>query len=352
MTVEKKVVVVDDSALMRQILSSVINSSPHLTVVGTAANPHSARDLIKQKNPDVVTLDIEMPGMDGLSFLEKIMRLRPMPVVMISSLTQEGAAATIASLELGAVDFVPKPAGDLKNSMQEKGAEIIRKVRDAANISPAKLRRLTESAKIDSVKFDTTEQIIAIGASTGGVVAIGQILAELPANAPAILVTQHMPEQFTSGFARRLNGKVAMTVSVASDNERVLPGHVYIAPGDKHLRLVRSGANYVCRLDGGAPVSGHKPSVDVLFESVADAAGPRAVGAILTGMGKDGAEGLMAMRDTGAYTIGQDETSAVVYGMCRVAHERGAVCEQVPLEKIAATLIKHCESKAMAVART
>ncbi|NVJ97622.1 MAG: chemotaxis response regulator protein-glutamate methylesterase [Alphaproteobacteria bacterium] len=346
----KKVVIVDDSALMRQMLTTVLDSSPHLHVVGAAPNPNVARSMIKQENPDVVTLDIEMPGMDGLSFLEKIMRLRPMPVVMISSLTQDGAQATVAALEIGAVDFVGKPSGNLKDGIFERADEIISKVLAAAEISPSKLARLTAPKKWASVNFDTTEQIVAIGASTGGVTAIGQILSELPANAPAILITQHMPNQFTGSFAERLNKQVAMTVTEAGHKERVLPGHVYIAPGDRHLRLGRSGANYVCLLDDGPLVSGHRPSVDVLFESVAENAGARAIGVILTGMGKDGAQGLLKMQQAGAYTLGQDEASAVVYGMCKVAHDIGGVLKQVPLDDMASAILSQSRKQAAALA--
>lgn len=347
----KKVVIVDDSALMRQILTTIIDSAPNLTVVGAAPDPLSARTMIKKENPDVVTLDVEMPKMDGLEFLEKIMRLRPTPVVMISSLTQVGAGATVTALELGAVDFVAKPTQDLKDGLLAKSEEIIQKVTAAAAVNRTKLERLAAPKNWASINFDTTEQIVAIGASTGGVTAIGQILSELPANAPAILITQHMPNQFTGSFAARLDKQVGMTVSEAKHRERVLPGHVYIAPGDRHLRLVRSGANYVCELDDGPLVTGHKPSVDVLFSSVAEAAGARAIGVILTGMGKDGAEGLLRMREAGAHTIGQDEVSAVVYGMCKVAFENGAVIHQAPLEKIASLIVDQCKRLAAEMRR-
>lgn len=346
MSERKKVVIVDDSALMRQILTAILEQAPDLEVVGTAANPNLARELIKKVNPDVVTLDIEMPGMDGLSFLEKIMRLRPMPVVMISSLTQAGAAATVTALEIGAVDFVAKPTQDLKDGLLAKAEEIITKVRAAAGISSIKLERLTAPKRWTSIDFDTTEQIIAIGASTGGVAAIGEIVSSMPANAPAIMIVQHMPDRFTGSFAARLDKQVAMTVKEASHKERILPGHVYIAPGDQHMRLGRSGANYVCELDESGPVSGHRPSVDVLFSSVAEAAAKRAIGVILTGMGKDGAEGLLRLHEAGAATIGQDEASAVVYGMCKVAFDIGAVQAQLPLERIAPAIISLCKKQA------
>lgn len=348
MSERKKVVVVDDSALMRQMLTAILEQAPDIEVAGTAANPHLARELIKKVNPDVVTLDIEMPGMDGLAFLEKIMRLRPMPVVMISSLTQAGASATVTALEIGAVDFVAKPTEDLKDGLLAKADEIITKVRSAASVSAVKLERLTAPKRWTSIDFDTTEQIIAIGASTGGVAAIGEIISAMPANAPAILIVQHMPDRFTGSFAARLNKQVAMTVKEATHKERVLPGHVYIAPGDRHLRLGRSGANYVCELDDSSPVTGHRPSVDVLFSSVAKAAGKRAIGVILTGMGKDGANGMLEMRDAGAATIGQDEASAVVYGMCKVAYDNGAVQSQLPLERIAPSIIAQCKKQAQA----
>lgn len=337
-----RVAVVDDSALMRQILSTMLNEDPEISVVGAARDPYSARELIKKTNPDVVTLDIEMPRMDGLTFLQKIMSLRPMPVVMISSLTQEGAAATIQALELGAVDFVAKPGMGLEEGLRAKQREIVEKVKTASRI------RVRQRGSGDSkaarpvlghAGLRATESVVAIGASTGGVEAIKEVLSVMPADGPAILISQHMPAKFTTSFARRLNEASALTVSEARSGQRALPGHAYLAPGDRHLQLRRYGANFVCELDDGPEVSGHKPSVDVLFRSVADQAAGNGVGVILTGMGRDGADGLLAMRRAGAVTIGQDERSCVVYGMPRAAHEAGAVGRQLTLSKIPAAIV-------------
>ncbi len=347
-----KVLIVDDSALIRQILTSIFSADPEIEVVGTAPDPHVARRLIKEKDPDVVTLDIEMPKMDGISFLEKIMKLRPMPVVMISSLTQEGAEATIRALELGAVDVVGKPAMDVQAALKESHADIVAKVKAA---SRAKVRPLVEKPanagnRRTRMGYSSTEWIIAIGASTGGVTALRDVLSDFPADCPATLVTQHMPAHFTATFAPRLDSHSKAAVSEARHGERVLPGHVYIAPGDQHLRLVKSGANYICHLDDGPPVTGHRPSVDVLFDSVAEAAGNRGIGAILTGMGRDGADGLLRMRNAGARTFGQDEASSVVYGMPKAAQEVGAVELQLPLPQVAASILDACgDSKVRAV---
>ncbi len=337
-----RVLIVDDSALVRQMLTQMLSADPEIEVVGTAADPLIARQKIKELNPDVITLDVEMPNMDGLSFLDKIMRLRPMPVVMVSSLTQKGADVTIQALEMGAVDFVAKPTIDLRAGLQEKAGELIGKVKAAAGsrVAPraAPPRRLAATGP----GFRTTETLVAIGASTGGVEALKEVICALPADAPAIVVTQHMPGHFTGSFARRLDGQAAVSVTEAQDGARILPGHVYIAPGNAHLQVVRSGAVLTCRLNDGVPVSGHRPSVNVLFQSVAEAAGQNSVGIILTGMGKDGAEGLKAMRDAGAATIGQDESSCVVYGMPRVAKQLGAVETELPLGQIAARILDCC----------
>lgn len=344
MTTRRKtrVLIIDDSALVREILSHLLSSDPDIEVLGRAADPLVAREMIRQLNPDVLTLDVEMPRMDGLEFLDRLMRLRPMPVVMVSSLTQRGADATIRALELGAVDFVSKPQVDLAKGLGNLRQELCSKVKAAGSARP-RPRAASPAAKISPVSrgggFSTTESIIAIGASTGGVEAIRQVLQAMPANSPAILITQHMPEGFTKSFAARLDGLCAMTVTEAQDGARVLPGHAYIAPGSRHLRLSRSGANYVCTVKGSERVSGHCPSVDVLFATVADAAGRNAVGAILTGMGRDGAEGLRKMRLSGARTFGQDEASCVVYGMPKVAFEVGAVETQVPIHRIAEELL-------------
>ncbi|MCB1832100.1 MAG: chemotaxis response regulator protein-glutamate methylesterase [Geminicoccaceae bacterium] len=331
-----RVLVIDDSSMMRQMLATLLGEDPGIEVVGAARDPYQARDMIKQLSPDVLTLDIEMPRMDGLEFLEKLMRLRPMPVVMVSSLTAKGAEATLQALELGAADFVTKPALGLAGGIAKLADEIRRKVRLAAG-NRVRLRVSPKKPAHPGVRRGevSTEKIVAIGASTGGVQVIREIIEAMPASAAAILVTQHMPAEFTDRFARRMDRDVAMKVVEARDGDRVLPGHVHIAPGGRHLELARSGANYVCRVHDGEPVSGHRPSVDVLFRSVALTAGGNSIGVILTGMGSDGAKGLLAMREAGASTIGQDEASCTVYGMPRVANEIGAVAEEMPVERIA-----------------
>ncbi|MGB0682178.1 MAG: protein-glutamate methylesterase/protein-glutamine glutaminase [Magnetovibrionaceae bacterium] len=336
-----RVAVVDDSALMRRMISSLLASDPAIEVVGTAMDPYQAREMIKKENPDVLTLDVEMPRMDGLSFLEKIMRLRPMPVVMVSTLTQKDAEVTLQALEIGAVDFVAKPTIDVQQGLEEKKDELISKVKAAARARVTQHKKRAEGPKRLTMGpgFKSTEKIIAIGASTGGVEALKVVLQSLPADVPAILITQHMPGSFTNSFANRLDGLCAMNVSEAEDGVRVLPGHAYIAKGGMHLELVRSGGNYHCRLTDAPLVSGHKPSVDVLFHSVAKEAGQNAVGVILTGMGRDGAEGLKAMRDAGAPTFGQDEASSLVYGMPRVAKELGGVAKEVSLSQVAKEVI-------------
>lgn len=343
-----RVLVVDDSALMRQMLSSMMSSDREIEVVGTAPDPLVARQMIKDLNPDVVTLDVEMPNMDGISFLEKIMRLRPMPVLMISSLTQTGAEATLQALELGAVDYISKPKVDLQQGLAEKRTEIVEKVKVAAK---ARVRSRASSAQRPAVTaaargtFNTTERIIAIGASTGGVEALREVLCALPADSPAVVVTQHMPAGFTTRFAERLDSLAQVTVREAGDRERILPGHVYIAPGNHHLEVIRTGANYTCRLHDGPLVSGHRPSVDVLFRSVASSAGGNAVGVILTGMGKDGAEGLRQMRGAGAQTLGQNEATCVVYGMPKAAHAVGATEVELPIDKIAQAILDRCADR-------
>jgi two-component system, chemotaxis family, protein-glutamate methylesterase/glutaminase len=343
-----RVLVVDDSALMRQLLSSMMQSDRDIEVVGAAPDPLVARQMIKDLNPDVVTLDVEMPNMDGISFLEKIMKLRPMPVLMISSLTQEGAEATLQALELGAVDYIAKPKVDLQQGLAEKQAEIVEKVKIAAKArvrSRASATARAAAPAMARVGFSTTERIVAIGASTGGVEALREVLCGLPADSPAVVVTQHMPAGFTTRFAERLNTLAQVTVQEAADGQRILPGHVYIAPGNWHLEVVRTGANYTCRLNDGSAVSGHRPSVDVLFRSVATSARGNAIGVILTGMGKDGAEGLKQMRAAGAATIGQNEATCIVYGMPKAAHALGATQIELPIEKVAAAILDRCSDR-------
>jgi two-component system, chemotaxis family, protein-glutamate methylesterase/glutaminase len=339
-----RVLIVDDSALMRALLSDLLGADPGIVVVGTASDPLIARDRIKALNPDVITLDVEMPRMDGIAFLEKIMTLRPMPVLMVSSLTQAGADTTLRALELGAVDYVAKPMIDLKQGMQALREELIAKVKVAAG---ARVRSHgAPPARLAGAGYQSSERVVAIGASTGGVEALQEILYALPADSPAIVVTQHMPPVFTSSFARRLDAACAVAVAEASHDARVLPGHVYIAPGGRHLEIGRSGADYVCRIHDGELVSGHRPSVDVLFRSVARSAGANAVGVILTGMGRDGALGLAEMRAAGARTLGQDEASCLVYGMPKAAREQGGVETELGLAHIAGEVLRLCREAA------
>lgn len=337
-----RVLCVDDSALIRGLLKQIINEQGDMEVVAVAPDPIVARDLIKQHNPDVLTLDVEMPRMDGLDFLERLMRLRPMPVVMVSSLTQNGSEVTLRALELGAVDFVGKPEMGVRSGMLSYGEQIADKIRAAAKSRPPRRHKadtVRTKAPMLSEPFISSEKIIALGASTGGPEAIRQVLEPLPYNSPAIVIAQHMPPGFTNSFAKRLDSLCNIAVKEAEDGERILPGHVYIAPGDYHLRLSRSGANYVAQLDSGSRVNRHRPSVDALFYSVAEQAGRNAIGVILTGMGKDGAVGLQAMRTAGAATIAQDENSSLVYGMPREAAAIGAATEVLPLADVAARML-------------
>ncbi|SFT56453.1 protein-glutamate methylesterase/protein-glutamine glutaminase [Halomonas saccharevitans] len=335
-----KVLCVDDSALIRDLLTDIINQQPDMEVVAVAPDPLVARDLIKRHNPDVLTLDVEMPRMDGLDFLERLMRLRPMPVLMVSSLTQSGSEITLRALELGAVDFVAKPSLGIRHGMLEYATEIAEKLRAAARSRPRQARRPSAPGPQPlKAPIVSSEKLIIIGASTGGTEAIRQVLEPLPANSPAILITQHMPGGFTRSFAERLDRLCQISVKEAVDGERILPGHAYIAPGDAHLKLARSGANYVARLDDGPPVNRHRPSVDVLFHSAATQAGRNAIGVLLTGMGKDGAAGLLEMRQANSATLAQDEASCVVYGMPREAVALGAAAEVLPLEEIAPRLL-------------
>lgn len=334
-----RVLVVDDSALIRSVLSKSLGKDGEIQVVGTAKDPIDAREKIKALNPDVLTLDIEMPNMNGLAFLDKLMRLRPMPVVMVSTLTQQGAQETLLALELGAVDFVAKPGHDLNGDIEVFGAEVRAKVRAAAQ-SAARSRGMQAAAQVKPPVTAAAPDgaVIAIGASTGGVEAIRAVLSTMPADCPPIMIAQHMPAAFTKRFAQRLDEVTALKVHEAEDRMPLKPGCAYVARGDYHLRVERSSGQIKCRLMQDAEVSGHRPSVDALFESVAGTIGAMAAGAILTGMGRDGARGLKLMREAGAYTVGQSETSALVYGMPRVAFEEGAVVEQAPLEAISGKL--------------
>lgn len=346
MTANKiKVVIVDDSALIRSVMSEIVNSQPDMEVAGVAPDPLVARDLIKKVNPDVLTLDVEMPKMDGLDFLEKLMRLRPMPVLMVSSLTERGSEITMRALELGAVDFVTKPKISIQAGMREYTELITDKIRAAARarVKARTLHAPNPGTQLPQLRSPLTssEKLIIIGASTGGTEAIREFLMQMPSDCPGILIAQHMPEGFTTSFARRLDSLCKISVSEAQGNERVLPGHAYIAPGHSHLLLKRSGANYMTHIEQTDPVNRHRPSVDVLFRSAAQAAGKNAVGVILTGMGKDGAQGMLEMKNAGAYNFAQDEASSVVFGMPREAIAIGAAHEVAGLTALPGLVLGH-----------
>jgi two-component system chemotaxis response regulator CheB len=347
-----RVVVVDDSALVRGLLAEIIDRQPDMCCVGAAADPLVAREMIRNLNPDVITLDIEMPRMDGLDFLSRLMRLRPMPVVMVSTLTERGADVTLKALELGAVDFVAKPKIGVADGLRQLGADITEKIRTAARARVSRLAAApaagtgngsamaAKPSPMASLGRLSTEKIIFLGASTGGTEATREVLAELPADCPAVMITQHMPPGFTKSYAARLDGLCRIRVAEARDGERVLPGHAYIAPGGFHLSVERSGANYVARVVDGEPVNRHKPSVEVLFESAARVVGRNALGVMLTGMGADGARAMKTMRDAGSFNLVQDEASCVVFGMPREAIAQGAANEVLPLNRIAPRLLE------------
>ncbi len=356
-----RVVVVDDSALVRGLLAQIIDRQSDMCCVGAASDPLVAREMIRSLDPDVITLDIEMPRMDGIDFLARLMRLRPMPVVMVSTLTERGADVTLKALELGAVDFVAKPKIGVADGLRQLGDDITDKIRTAAQ---ARVHRLAAaraggaagaaaaagaaSVAGSSVKGPppaalgqlSTEKIIFIGASTGGTEATRELLVDLPADSPAVMITQHMPAGFTKSYAARLDGLCRIRVAEACDGERVLPGHAYIAPGGLHLSVERSGANYIARVRDGEAVNRHKPSVEVLFDSAARVVGRNALGVMLTGMGADGAKAMRAMREAGSWNVAQDEASCVVFGMPREAIAHGATHEVLPLARIAPRLIE------------
>lgn len=343
-----KVLIVDDSALIRQLMTQILSSDPQIEVIGAAQDPYDAREKIKKLNPDVLTLDIEMPKMDGVTFLRNLMRLRPMPVIMVSTLTDAGADVTLQALELGAVDYVSKPKVNVQEELQAYATEIINKVKIASrarvqavtSIPPATVSN--SSTKLSEKRhFKTTDMIIAIGASTGGTEAIKDVVRQLPSTTPGIVITQHIPITFSKPFSERLNANSEMTISQATDGQQILPGHAYVAPGDQHLEVVRDGARFICRLLDTEPVNRHKPSVEVMFDSVARNVGSNAIGVLLTGMGNDGSEALGRMRAAGAPTIAQDESSSVVWGMPGEAVKRGHVDDVLPLSHVAERILHY-----------
>ena len=350
-----RVVVVDDSALVRSLLAEIINRQSDMECIGAAADPLVAREMIRNLNPDVITLDVEMPRMDGIDFLGKLMRLRPMPVVMVSTLTERGADVTMRALELGAVDFVAKPKIGVADGLRQLADDITDKIRVATR---AQLRRPSANAASAAASGHapsaaapiahlgrlSTEKIVFVGASTGGTEATKEVLMSLPPDFPAVMITQHMPPGFTRSYAARLDGLCRIRVAEARDGERVLPGHAYIAPGGLHLSVERSGANYIARVQDGEPVNRHKPSVEVLFKSAARIVGQNALGIMLTGMGADGAKAMKEMRDAGSYNLVQDEASCVVFGMPREAINAGAAHEVLPLGQISTKLIERLRS--------
>jgi len=353
-----KVVVVDDSALVRSLLTEIINRQPDMRCIGAASDPLVAREMIRELNPDVITLDVEMPRMDGLEFLSRLMRLRPMPVVMVSTLTEQGAEITLRALEMGAVDYVAKPRIGISSGLQELATDIVDKIRVAAcahvkRLGPAPAatpapggasgHSVTEPPRAPLPRL-STEKVICIGASTGGTEAIREVLVPLPADSPAIVITQHMPPGFTTSFAARLDSLCRIRVEEARHGQRILPGHAYIAPGGHHLRIDRSGSNYVAVVEDTEPVNRHRPSVEVLFKSAARVLGPNAIGIMLTGMGADGAQAMREMKDAGSYNYVQDEASCVVFGMPRMAIQAGAAHEILPLTQIAPALLNRLAS--------
>ncbi|WP_202966670.1 protein-glutamate methylesterase/protein-glutamine glutaminase [Cellvibrio sp. OA-2007] len=340
-----KVLVVDDSALVRSLLAEIVRNAPDMVLVGAAPDAYVARDMVNQFTPDVITLDIEMPRMDGLAFLQKLMAARPTPVVMISTLTEAGAEATLRALEFGAVDFIPKPKLGVSSGIKEYAEIILEKIRSAASV---RVKPLQKKERVE-VRMDqkiqpanalaSTEKIIAIGASTGGTEAIKDLLIQLPAVVPGIVITQHMPPGFTRTYAERLNKITRLHVVEAKGGERILPGHAFLAPGGHHLIVVRSGADYVVKLSDAEPVHRHRPAVDVMMESVAKVGGKNVIGVLLTGMGKDGAKGMLNIRNGGGYTFAQDEASCVVYGMPKEAVLCGGIDQSIELDRMGAALL-------------
>lgn len=346
-----RVLIVDDSATIRRLLAAVLSRDEGIEVVGGAPDAATARQMIKDLSPDVLTLDVEMPNMNGIDFLEKIMRLRPMPVVMVSTLTQRGAEVTLAALEIGAVDCFAKPTENVAAHLDECARELCEKVRTAAS---ARVRAYTHREPVAAstkADFNPGNTVVAIGSSTGGVEALIEVLSHFPKNCPATVITQHMPPHFTTSFADRLNRLCQPAVTEATDGAVLSPGQIYLAPGGEAHLEVQGAGTLRCRLTRADSVNGHRPSVDVLFNSVAATVRHNAVGVILTGMGRDGASGLLAMRKNGASTIGQDEASSVVYGMPRVAFEIGAVERQFTLNQIGQEVLNVCELRSKKAGR-
>lgn len=339
-----KVLVVDDSATARAIITEILKTSPLIESVDTAPDAYIARDKMVSNKPDVICLDVEMPRMDGITFLKKIMRYMPTPVIMVSSLTTKGAKTTLDALDSGAVDFVAKPHSNIYDGKNEIEKELLEKVIMA---SQAKVRKKEITSKIETLTYQTTQittqKIVAIGSSTGGTEALKDILTKLPVNSPSIIIAQHMPATFTGAFADRLNELCKVEVKEAQSGDYLGVGQVFLAPGDKHMVLRKSGVRYYLEVGGGQKVSGHRPSVDVLFNSVAKVAGENAIGVILTGMGSDGAKGLLKLKQTGAITLGQDEKSCVVYGMPKVAKSLGAVDKEVDIQSMAKVILQELE---------
>jgi two-component system chemotaxis response regulator CheB len=334
-----RVLIVEDSPLMQRLLASLIGAQDDLKVAGIASDPIDAREKIKQLKPDVITLDVEMPRMDGITFLERLMRLRPMPVVMVSSLTENNAQVTLRALELGAVDFVTKPSGDGSRDLHAFALDLVEKVREAA-AAEVHYVEVPDPVTTQPPAAFRAGSLIAVGGSTGATEMIREFLARLPVNSPPVAIVQHMPGMFTRLFARRLDDLCALKVTEAEDGEVLQPGHAYIAPGDWHLRVDAKGADYIARLDQEALVNRHRPSVDTLFHSVARAAGGKAAGVLLTGMGRDGAEGLGAMQRAGAATFAQDKASCVVFGMPKAAIDAGYVGHVGNVQGIAGRLME------------
>ena len=346
-----RVLVIDDSALVRELLTRILEQEPGIEVIGTAMDPIYAIKMIKSQKPDVITLDLEMPRMDGLTFLRKLMSVYPLPVVVVSSLAKKGSKATLEALELGALDFVTKPAAGLSKGLEEMGMEIVQKVNNAADVNVNKLRQQARKGRMSEkspssredkpaqqVVVRRTDRVVAIGASTGGTVAVKEILQQLSANTPGVIVVLHMPAGFTTSYAQSLNSSCRMKVKEAEDGDRISFGQAFIAPGGKHLLLEKKSSGYIIRLDNGPPVNRHRPSVDKTFFSVAEESSPDSMGLILTGMGGDGARGLKAMHDQGSPTLAQDEETSIVYGMPRQAVELGAVDRILPLGEMAAAI--------------